>query len=190
MFETSTLQPVGLLWLVNKRYPTYGTKLVTYYYKTLLDRSYMHLTVGLFPSWTIPWSQSHDSQDYKPLLKQHLVKQPGIKTWRHSQKNRSPENTARKKPSLTDLVGWKRTVSWRPPLSETGDRWRPSVNWLPSIPNLTLPPPKKSKQQLETQNRLEATSHQKLATDGASTKMAPTHSIWLTSNHHKLCQPT
>ena len=87
-------------------------------------------------------------------------------------------------------MGLQHTISWRPPSPEISDRWHPFTNWLPSAPSLTLPPPKKPKQRLEGLNRLEATSHHKLVTDGASPKMAPTYTVWLTSNHHELGQPT
>ena len=67
-------------------------------------------------------------------------------------------------------------MGWRPPAPEIVNGWRPSTNWLPSG--------------LEAQNRLEATSHQKLATDGASPKLAPTHTTRLVPNHFELGQPT
>ena len=65
-----------------------------------------------------------------------------------------------------------------------------------ALPQIGFPPhqiflhhhPKSQNSSLETQNRLEATSHQKLVTDGASTKMVPTHTEWLTANHHELDQ--
>ena len=42
--------------------------------------------------------------------------------------------------------------------------------------------PKSQNSGLETQNRLKATSHQKLVTDGTSDKMVPTHTVRLTTN--------
>ena len=43
---------------------------------------------------------------------------------------------------------------------------------------------------METQSRLEATSHKNLATDGVFPKMAPTHNADLITIHYELGQPT
>ena len=61
------------------------------------------------------------------------------------------------------------------------------------LPPHQIPPyhhPESQNRGLETSNKLEATSHQKLATNGASLKMAPTHTVYMTLHQLKRAGPT
>ena len=71
------------------------------------------------------------------------------------------------------LAGWMLSKSFAPPL-----RNRLDGTTLKSAPNphqRQYFPPIGQYSGLKDQNRLEATSHQKLATDGASPELTPTH---------------
>ena len=123
--------------------------------------------------------------------------------WRHSQ-GLKPGDAARKtdqlatlpktKPSPTDLADWKYTIGWKPPFSEIGDRWRFSAYWYQI---LLYHHPKNRNSGLETQSRLEANSHKKLAiaplprwflltlNDPSPTTTSWTFSHELVTNHHR-----
>ena len=63
-------------------------------------------------------------------------------------------------------------------------------NWRPIYTKSQYLPPIGQYSDFEDQNRLEATSHQKLAADGASPKLIPTHTESLYFFHHDLDQLT
>ena len=84
------------------------------------------------------------------------------------------------------LAGWTLSKSFAPPL-----RIRRDGSTLESVhtKHQFLPLIGRSSG-LQDQNRQEATSHQKLATDGASPELTPTHTECLKYSHHELAQLT
>ena len=139
-------------------------------------------------SWTIPWSHSQDSQEHKLLIKQYLMTPSVTKTWLRSQKSRPPGDIARK--NLPQPIWRVGSTQW------AGSHLHQELVIVGTPPQIGFPPhqillhrhPKSQSSILKTQNRPEATSHQKLTTDGASPKIIPFHTVWLTTNHHELNQ--
>ena len=134
-----------------------------------------------------------------PVLDYPLITQPEQPGTRTSAKT-IPGNTARKTVYLVILPETKLPQpTWRIGSTQwAGGHLHQALAIDGVPPQIGFPPlqilphyhPKSQNSGLETHNRLEATSRQKLAKDGTSPKIALTRSVRLTTNHHKLNQIT